>query len=115
MIKLFSRKDPEFLFVFIYILAILNVNNTNVNKIYDNLDIKRCSPDRMATGEYLTHKEHSPATMLISPKHDSKLQVHKNIIETSSAKSQRLAKQRLKAFASSGKGGTISFGINKVN
>ena len=42
------------------------------------------------------------------------LPANQNIPESSSSKSQRLAKQRLKAFATSTKGGTISFGINKV-
>ena len=41
------------------------------------------------------------------------LDMKKKAFEASVLNSQRLAKQRLKTF-SAGKGGTISFGINKV-
>ena len=62
-----------------------------------------------------SNDDHRKMSFSPSPSPSLKFQVQKGTQEASKLVSQNMGRQRLKTVPSSNKGGTISFGINKVS
>ena len=103
--------------IFIDVKKVFKINSfhkkTQESFITLNLAAEKENPQKMVDGDDNMYKRELRASPPISQVQTSTSSTTKKYRDLSNIKSQRLAKQRLKAFAASNKA-AVSFGIHKV-